>query len=364
MASLGLGWVGEPAVADLLRPLFQWMGIQSPTALHSASFTVAFVAITAIHIVIGEQVPKMMAILKPEFTVLTCSLPLKIFFLLTYPFMWLLNRSADFLLRLIGLEAGEAAHETPFTEDELRRLLAGAQRRGELTHGKHQLLDAIFAMDVQLTRQIMVPRTEVIFFTLAQSVEECITVARRTKHTRFPLCEDSLDSVKGVIHIKDLVVHPDPTHVELEDLARQPRFVPETLPVSRLLKTFQATKQHLAFVLDEHGAVQGMVTLENVLEELVGEVQDEFDEEDPLLVPNGSGTFIVDGLTPIEDINERLRISLDADRVDTISGLLFAQAGRVLKAGDHFDLGPIRAEVLEVRSARAVKIRLLRNLPE
>ncbi len=364
MASLGLGWIGEPALASLLRPLFSMLNIESEAALHSAAFLTAFFAITAAHIVVGELAPKTIAIVKPEITLLSCSMPLKLFYTATFPFMWLLNKSADLLLLPFGLSAGASSLETPFSEEELRSVLAGAHAGGELTERKHKLLDSIFDMDRRLARQIMVPRPDVAFLRVSQSMDECLDTARQTKHTRFPLCENSMDDVIGVVHIKDLLVNLSSSDFDLKRFARHPRYVPETLPVSSLLKKFQASKQHLAFVLDEHGAIQGIVTLENVIEVLVGAVQDEFDDEDPSIVPDGSGAFMVLGATSLEKINKRLGIALDAPRVDTISGLLFRKAGRVLKVGDRIDLGPVTAEVIEVRSSRAWKIRISTTRPD
>lgn len=357
MASLGLGWIGEPALADILRPLFHSLGIQSEGTLHSVAFTLAFITITALHIVVGEQTPKMMAILKPEFTILSCAFPLKIFYVVTYPFMWVLNKSADFLLKVMGFDLA-SAHDAPLSEEELRALLSIARARGKLTPSKHNLFEGIFDLDTHLARQIMVPRPDVVFFRLDQSVEECIEIACRTKHTRFPLCKNSLDDAMGVVHIKDLLGYNSDSPLDLKSIARQPRFVPETLSAGNLLKQFQAARQHLAFVLDEHGAVQGIVTLENALEELIGNVQDEFDEEEPNIVPAGPLSYVISGQTPLEEVNEKLGIRLEALHVDTLSGLLFKHAGRVLNPGDRIDLGQVISEVLEVRSTRAWKIRV------
>jgi len=360
MTSLGLGWVGEPALASLIRPLFASLGIHSTAVLHSFAFTLAFTVITALHIVVGEQAPKMLAIAAPEAAVLTVSFPLRIFYLLTYPFMWLLNKASNAILALIGVHAEDLErHEVPFSEEELRALLATARRRGEIKKSTYRLLEAAFGLEKSVARQVMVPRTDVVFFRTGSTLEECLECARRTKHTRFPLCRRSLDDVVGVVHIKDLLSHLPPEPFDLEKLARPPRMVPETLSLSSLLKLFQASRQHLFFVLDEHGAVQGIVTLENVIEALVGELQDEFDEEEPDIVPDGPGSYVVSGSTPLELLNRRLGLSFHAHRVDTLSGLLFKHAGRVLKAGDRIRLAPgVVAEVLEVRSSRAWKIRL------
>lgn len=358
MASIGLGWIGEPALYELIKPLFFELGFE-PAAIHAMAFVIAFSIITALHVIAGEQAPKLFAIFRPEMTLLACALLLKIFYLSTYPFMWILNKASVLLLKVVGVRTVELdTHEAPLTEDELRSIAAKSYKKGKISKSKHDLLERIFDLDVRITRQIMVPRPDVVFFKEDQSIQECLKIANRTKHTRFPLCKHSLDDVIGVIHIKDFLEHFSQESFDLRSLARPSRFVPETLPVSNLLKKFKATKQHLAFVLNEHGAVEGIVTLENALEELVGAVQDEFDVEDPMIVPDGPGAYMVLGGTPLDKINEKLNTSLKAHNVDTISGLLFKHAGRMLKTGDRIQFEIMDAEVMEVRSSRAWKIRI------
>ncbi len=204
MASLALGWVGEPAFAALLEPLLEMVGIHSAAVLHTMSFLIGFTIITALHLVIGEQAPKIFAIRQPELMLLWTALPLKAFYLLTYPLMIGLNAATAKLLKLIGLKDADG-HEVPHTEEEIRALLREAHIHGNLTGNEHRLLDAVFEFDDLICRRIMLPRGEVEFIDIHEPVAESIKMIRRTKHTRYPVCDGSLDEVMGVLHVKDLI---------------------------------------------------------------------------------------------------------------------------------------------------------------
>lgn len=357
MASLGLGWVGEPAFARLLEPMLHSVGVTSPTFIHGIAFVVAFTLITSLHLVIGEQAPKIFAIRRPEQMVLWCAVLMKFFYIVSYPLLISLNWMTGVILKRLGVEG--LGHDTPHSEDEIRALLQQAQVHGDMTHSEHRLLDAVFEFDDMICRRVMVPRTDVEFFDVNNSFDDCLTQARRSRHTRFPLCEDSLDHVVGVIHLKDLMAVEDKDSFDLRELARPPKTVPENMQISKLLRHFQATRQHMAFVIDEYGTIIGIVTMENVIEQIVGTVQDEFDLETPDIVADGPGQFIVLGSTPIDVVEKILNIYREDDDVDTFSGLLTARHGEVLEAGDHISLGRGHAEVLEVRNSRAERVRVI-----
>ncbi|GIW78862.1 MAG: membrane protein [Gemmatales bacterium] len=363
MASLGLGWIGEPAFAHLLQPLFLWLGITSPVMLHTSAFVVAFTLITSLHLVIGEQAPKIFAIRRAHQMLLWCALPLKLFCLATYPLMIALNAATSRLLKYFGLEK-TPEHELPHSEQELRALLREAHLRGSLTGSEHRLINAVFEFDDLVCRRIMVPRNEVDFLDINESVDENMKLVRRTKHTRYPLCDGSLDEVLGVVHVKDLVGIDIDEHFDWRAVARPPRKVPDHMPISVLLRHFQATHQLLAFVIDEYGIIIGIVTLENVLEQIIGDVADEFDTEQPDIVPDGPDQWIVSGSTPVEEIQRKFEIDPGDSDVDTFSGLLTHLAQRLLNSGDEIDLGRYLAEVLETRDDRAVRIRLRRKSGE
>ena len=244
------------------------------------------------------------------------------------------------------------------TGEEIEAMIEVGGKSGELTAAELQLLSAVLHFDEITVRQIMVPRREVVLFDRGWSLDEAIQTARRTKHTRYPLCDGSLDNAIGVVHIKDLLGIPLDRPFQPESVARPLHNVPETLTVNRLLRQMQSTHQHMATVVDEFGTSIGIVTLENVLEQLVGAVQDEFDSETPEIISEGEGRFVVQGQLPIDRINRELKLELESTNVDTISGLLVSRLGRLLKVGDKVHLEGADAEVDEVQAGRATKVRL------
>ena len=357
MASLGLGWIGEPAVARLLQPVFHAIGVKSPALLHTLAFVIAFTLITAVHIVIGEQAPKIYAIRRPGRTARWCSGPLKGFYLASYPLLAGLNASTAFILRRVGIESA-SEHETPHSEEEIRTLLSQSHAHGELTPSEHRLIDAVFEFDEAIARQIMLPRMEVEFFDVNKPFADAMEKAKRTKHTRYPLCDGSMDNILGFVHTKDLLHASLGGQFDLKSVCRPPRYIPETMPLSRLLNLFRASRQHLAFVVDEYGAVAGIATLENVLERIVGPLQDEFDNELPAVVPDGPGSFLVQGSAHIDQINKALETEFAAPGIETMAGLITHRLGRIASPGDRVELEGASAEVLEIRGSRTTRLRL------
>ncbi len=359
MASLGLGWVGEPAIARLLEPLFAKVGLDGP-ALHTVSFIIAFTAITAAHLVLGEQAPKIFALRHAEDMTLRCAPLLKWFYLASFPLNVALDRSTAMLLRLFGVRG--AGHEESASEQEIRAMLSIAHAQGDLTRSEHRMLEAVFDFDDRLCRQIMVPRADVAYLSSELGYDEVMREIGRSRHTRYPVCDGSLDNTLGVVHARDLL-GPHDEGFDLKAIMRPPHRVPETSPISRLLRHFQASRQHLALVIDEHGSVSGIVTLENVLEQIVGPVQDEFDDEMPKIVPDGADRYIVAGGTLLATVNHVVGVDLASDQVDTLGGLLMQNLERVPRAGDRVELEGCTAEVLEVRQSRASRIRLILGAP-
>jgi len=243
------------------------------------------------------------------------------------------------------------------TEVEIQAMIQVGGKSGELTPAELQLLSAVFHFDELVVRQIMLSRRSVVVFERGNTLAQCMEIARRTKHTRYPVCQTSLDDAIGLAHIKDLLGARE-EDFSLEAIVRPMRTVPETMPISRLLRQMQSTHQHMATVIDEFGTAVGIVTLENVLEQIVGAVQDEFDTEMPEIVPEGEGQFMVQGQLPIERLNRELKLDLDDSEVDTISGLLVSRLGRLLRVGDVVQLKGAEAEVMEVQAGRATRIRL------
>jgi CBS domain containing-hemolysin-like protein len=357
MASLGLGWIGEPAVAHLLRPLLQSVGVVSEIWIHGIAFAVAFSGITAVHLVLGEQAPKIYALRRPEKILLWCAPPLKFFYFISYPFMIALNSTTSFLLGKIGIEGG-SEHETVHSEDEIKALLRKAQQHGELSRSEHRLINAVFEFNDTVCRRVMRPRSDIIYFDINLALADFVALANKSKHSRYPICDGSLDKILGVVHIKDLIGMTGAENDILQSITRSAQFVPETMRISRLLRQFQESHQHLAFVVDEYGTIVGCVTLEDVLEEIVGPVEDEFDTDPPEIESAGPGQFNILGGTSLVIINRQLKLQLVSIEAETLSGLLMEKADRVAKVGDRFELDGAEAEVLEMKGSRASRIRL------
>ncbi|MDX1385474.1 MAG: hemolysin family protein [Thermoanaerobaculia bacterium] len=353
LASLALGWIGEPAFAWVIEPLVMLIPGATPALLHSVSLTLAFLVITILHIVLGELAPKSIAIRKPEPTSLWIAIPLIAFYRLTYPAIWVLNHTANAILAIFGIEPvseEELAHD----EGELRLLLASTG--AGLSRQKREILDNVFELSHRTARQVMVPRGDVVFLSTTDSLDDSLTRARASGHTRFPLCEDDLDHVIGIVHIKD-VFRAEPPPSSLAELRREIAFVPETMRLDRLLRRMRAGRHHLVAVLDEYGGVSGIVTLENVIEEIVGEIQDEFDVEPPELVRTGDGVYQVSGLMLVRDLEQELAIEFSNRDEDTIAGVVLSELGRRPRKGDQVELPPLTLEVLEVNGNRIVKLK-------
>jgi CBS domain containing-hemolysin-like protein len=361
LASLALGWIGEPAFAWIIHPLLTPFVGSNPPLLHSISVTMSFLVITVLHIVLGEQAPKTIAIRKAESAALLVAFPLYFFYKITYPVIWLLNQASNRLLKLIGVPPaaeGELVHD----EEELRLLLSSS-KDSQLSTQKRELLDNIFELSHRVARQIMLPRQDVIYLSTERALAENLRLARRSGHTRFPLCEGDLDHVIGLIHIKD-IFHRERPLTSLTEVAREIAFVPETLELDRLLKRMRTERFHLAAVIDEYGGVSGIVTLEDVIEEIVGSIQDEFDVERPELVEKGEGVYQVSGGMLVEDLEEALGVEFSERDEDTIGGVVLSELGRNPAVGDRVELGPVTIEVIEVQLNRVATVRIIVHQPE
>ena len=353
LASLALGWIGEPAFAWVLEPLILKIPNATPAMVHSISLTVAFLMITILHIVLGELAPKSIAIRKPEASTLWTAVPLYAFYKLTFPAIFVLNWVANRLLKWIGIApVQEAGHG--HSADELRLLLSSTSKE-TLSKEKKELLDNIFELSNRTARQVMVPRADMVYLSTTRTIDENLALARESGHTRFPLCEGEIDKVIGLIHIKDLF-RVDAVPESLLDVRRDIAFVPETMSLDRLLRRMRAEQVHLAAVLDEYGGVSGIVTLENVIEEIVGQIQDEFDREEPLLTALGSGSYRVSGSMLILDLEEALGLELSDRDEDTIGGVILSELGRRARPGDEVPLADLLFKVEEVDRNRILTL--------
>ena len=358
VTSLALGWLGEPLVAGLIEPVMGLVGITGGAVVGTVALVIAFALITFLQIVVGELAPKHLAIRRPQRIALVLAGPLNAFFLVFRPFIWLLNVSATSFLRLLGMKPareGDIAH----SEEELR-LLLGKEKIFSST-GKNILLNAM-EMHKRTVREIMVPRTAVVFLSTVKPLEENIALAIDSQFTRYPLCEGDLDNVLGMIHMKDLFRLKDlrGSGSRLLEIKRDVPFVPETMPLERILNIFLAKRVLMAIAVDEYGGTAGLVTLENVLEELVGEIRDEFDVEQLPVQKLSEDEFLVDGGMPLHDFARMFEIEPDSKDVVTVSGYAIHLLGRVPEKGVQLTIGRWSGTVDAVDGRRVKTLRLKR----
>lgn len=367
LASLGLGWIGEPAFARLFEPLFQNLGGLSPILSHSFAAGSAFLLITFLHIVVGELAPKSLAIQRAEPVLLWIAIPLNWFYRLSYPMIWALNGSANFLIRLAAIPPstkGERAH----SGEELRLILTESHAEGILDQDAKKLLERVLDFTDRSVRQVMVPSVEVAFLDIRKSLKENLFIAQRHRHTRYPLCDGGLDLVLGIVHVKDLFWRQREvgSQLDLEEVKRPVQFVPEQKHVKSLLTEFRRTRTHFAVVVDEYGSTVGIVTLEDVLEELVGEIQDEFDSEVPeaMIQKMGDQHYIVHGRTLLEHLRAHLQIEIEDSENDTIAGHLMMTLGRTGRIGDEIVVaGRFRVRVVGMKGLQITDL-LFARLPQ
>ncbi len=360
LASLGLGWIGEPVFADLLQPVFQLFNVENENLKHSLSFGIGFSVITFLHIVVGEMAPKSLAIRLAMPTTLWIAYPMRWFYLAMYPFIWVLNESALLLLRMIGLEP---AHESEgiHSEDELRIVLASSQKQLGASRFSRDIVQNALDLRRRVVRDVMRPRKEMTALDTQASIGECLEVAEKSRYSRFPLCEaGDLDRTLGVVHIKDLFALrlKARTGADLLPVSRKIIYVPEMARLEKLLQLLLERKLHLAIVVDEYGTTIGLVTLENIVEELVGQIQDEFDQEKPLLTRASETSWEVSGALPLHELEELAGVRLWAEDVTTTSGWVTQKLGGFPKVGDTVSLGGFDLRVEEMEGTRVARLRL------
>lgn len=352
LASLGLGWLGEPAFAHLIEPLIQ-IGPWSTIVVHTISATTAFLFITLLHIVFGELVPKTISIRKSERVLLWVASPMRLFCRLAYPLILLLDKAAALILRAIGT-APQSVHSASHSEEELRLILADSRRSGLITHDQQQLVESVFDLADRSARQVMVPRTDIVFLRAGKPYQENLRIARETQHTRYPLCEEDIDHVIGIVNVKDLLFRRD--GLDLRTIRREILFVPEMKSVRELLREFQRTHLHMAVVVDEYGSTAGLVSLEDIVEELIGEIQDEFDRESPKFQKIGEETYRVAGNLLLEELEEKLGTEIEDQDNDTVAGHVMALLGRPARTGDTVMIGSHRLTVTRTKRFRITEL--------
>lgn len=360
LASLGLGWIGEPVFTTILTPVFGWLNIHSEETEHWLAFAVGFSAITFLHISAGEQAPKWLAIQKPLSTTLWVAYPLLWFYRISYPFVQALNWASQWLLRQAGLQPTTEA-DRAHSEEELRLLVATAQRQRGAPPLRREILLNALDLPRRLAREVMRPRPQIVAFDTEASIAQCLDLAETTRFSRFPLCEGGdLDKTLGVIHIKDLYAMrlKARTGADLLPAARKLIYVPETAHLEKLLQLLLERKLHLAIVVDEYGGTVGMLTLENILEELVGQIQDEFDQEAPLLVHTQDNIWEADGALPLHELEELVGSPLREEGITTASGWVTRRLGGFPKTGDVLNVGAYELRVEQMDGMRVARLKL------
>ncbi|MBD1372559.1 HlyC/CorC family transporter [Hazenella sp. IB182357] len=331
LASLGLGWVGEPVISHLLEPVFHYLGM--PAWLNSTvSLVIAFSLITFMHIVLGEMAPKSIAIRKSESTTLWVAFPLEIFYRIFRPFIFVLNGSANRILKWFKIDLNENQHA--HTEEEIRMLLAQSHQSGYIDQTELTLFDSVFDFTERVAREVMVPRVNMVCIYEDWPLQQNLDLMKSNHHTRFPLCAKDKDDIVGIVHIRDVYEKViDGQEINLRELARDVVIVPETMEIKDTLRILQKNHLGMAVVVDEYGGTSGLATIEDIIEEIFGEIQDEFDQEKPFFEHSEEGTS-VDAHALIDEVNEHFNLDMEDQDNDTIGGWLFSQLEKAPHIGD------------------------------
>lgn len=361
LASLGLGWVGEPIVSKLLLGLFSLLGITlSEETAHKIALPTAFVIITFLHIVLGELAPKSLAIQRSEQTTLAISYPLRLFYLVLKPAIVSLNWVASRVLKIFGLETvSESEHY--HSGEELRLLLEQGREGGTIEEAEHELIENVFEFGDTIVKEVMVPRTNIVALDITLPQNELVKFVVEEGYTRMPVFSGSIDNIIGVIYSKDLITLLEHQNlIILQDLLRPATFVPETKLISELLREFQRTKNQIAIVVDEFGGTAGLVTMEDILEELVGEIQDEYDEEIAGVEQVEDGMYLVNASMTISDLNDAIEgFKLpEGEDYTTIGGLVNKWFGHIPEENESYERDSVRMTVLKTVNRRVMQVRI------
>ncbi|HZE58176.1 MAG TPA: hemolysin family protein [Chthoniobacterales bacterium] len=364
LASLALGWIGEEFLTRILQPAFAIVGVHSHTLVSTISITLAFIGITFLHIVFGELAPKYIAIGNPLSVSLALARPLGGFYILFKPAIWILNKSSNFLLNKLLRIKPVAGSELAHSEEELRLILDESEKSDEVSELGRDLLVNALDLRQRVVRDIMTPRGEVVFLDLEESFEVNVKRAIESRHTRFPLCRGHLDNAVGLIHIKELMPmmrDPDP---DLMRIKREMIPVPEMMSLEKLLNLFLTKHAHLALVVDEYGGTVGMVTLENVLEEIVGDIQDEFDTEKAEFRKINEEEFTVVGSLGLYELRDLAGLELESADVSTIGGYVTHLLGHLPKQGEQVRIGDYAVTISQTDGRRVGLLHFRKEKPE
>ena len=368
LASLGLGWIGEPVVSKILIALFHTFEMNvSDEMAHKIALPVAFAIITVLHIVFGELAPKSIAIRKPEATALAISFPLRAFFVMFRPLIWVLNGLANRILKIIGIQPADE-HEAHSTE-ELRLLVRQGHKSGAIKEDNFQIIQNAFDFSELTAQQVMVPRKNIFALEIDTPRKEILHAVLENSYSRIPVYEDDIDNLMGIVFAKDIFkANTKGDNWNLKDLMRPVHFVYNSARLNRVLKDFQVKKIHVGLVIDEYGGTEGLIAMEDILEELVGEIQDEHDDEVSVVTKNEDGTYNVSGIAPLHDVNNFLpRPFPENKQYNTLNGLVLNRFGRIPVSNEAFQVPPYEIIVLERRQniLMQLRVRLLdENLEE
>ncbi|MFC4323775.1 hemolysin family protein [Litchfieldia salsa] len=365
VTALGLGWLGKPAIESLLRPLLEYVNL-SDSVLTIASFIIAFTAVTFLHVVFGELAPKTLAIQKAEMVTLIFARPLIVFYKIMFPFIKTLNVSARLLTSLFGLKR-VSEHETAHSEDELRMILSESYKSGEINLAEYKYVNNIFQFDNRIAKEIMVPRTEFIAIDKADSIRECIDLATIENYTRYPVTDGDKDNIIGLVNMKDVFtdyVKGIDVEDSIEVYIRPIIQAIESTPVNNLLLRMQRERVHMAILLDEYGGTAGLVTVEDILEEIVGEIRDEYDEDEvPEIKKINEYKTVVEGKVLLGEINNLFGLNIDDRDVDTIGGWVLAEKIDA-KQGDILKIDNYQLKILDMEGYHIKYLEILRGVKQ
>ncbi len=361
LTSLGLGWIGEPLLADMIRPPLLLLPMVGEQTVHVVAFVVSFGLLTYLQITLGELAPRYVALKYPEQSAILLSLPLQLFYRIFRPFIWFLNRSSNVLLRAIGVEVVASA-ERVHTPEELELIVSEGTKTGIFNKTEQELISKIFDFSATSAREIMVPRTEVIAVEDTTPREKLIRIVTEEGYSRMPVYRDSLDNILGIIYTKDLISmleHRD--LIVLQDIIRPAYYVPGAIKISQLMKEMQARNLAMAIVVDEFGGTQGIITMEDILEEIVGEIHDEYDEVLKDVEQVSDGSSLVSARISIKDFNEKFNDAVPDDpEYETLSGFLYKLTGKIPEVNDEIRFGDFTFTILKKSQRRIRQVRVRR----
>lgn len=337
ITSIALGWIGEPAISRMIEPIINYFGITNPQVIHALSFGIGFSVITFLHITMGELGPKSIAIQYPKQTTLWIASPLHLFYVVFKPFIFILNKSANLMLRMVGIHpAGE--HELSHSEEEIRMLIADGRKSGVIDATEYKLIENIFNFTETSVKEIMIPRMDVFALDIEKPVVENLKLAIDSGYTRIPVYRESIDTLIGILYVKDLfkIDRDTITTASFETILRPAYFAPESISINRLMQDFLQQRFHMAIIIDEFGGTSGVVTLENIIEKIVGQqIQDEYDDEKKEFEILSDGSYTVQAKMRIGDFNQQFQANIpEDDNYETLAGFLNNVAGHIPNNGE------------------------------